>query len=81
MSLPCLRVFEDFKEKGLSWRIKDYNSMECFNEITGFDSTPGIRIRDNASAKAGGSPGRKQFLLRKLIWKNGSKELVTGCIP
>ncbi len=42
---------------------KGYDSRECFNEVTSFGSTSGIKVRKNASTKAKGSPSRRKAVL------------------
>lgn len=42
---------------------KGYDTRECFNEITGFGSIPGIKVRENASTKSRGSPSRRKAVL------------------
>ena len=42
---------------------KGYDSRECFNEVTAYGSTPGIKVRKNASTKAKGSPSRRKAVL------------------
>ena len=42
---------------------KGYDTRECFNEITVYGSTPGIKVRKNASTKARGSPSRRKAVL------------------
>ena len=42
---------------------KGYDSRECFNEITAFGSIPGIKVRNNSTTKAKGSPSRRKAVL------------------
>lgn len=42
---------------------KGYDSRECFNEVAAYGSTPGIKVRRNASTKAKGSPSRRKAVL------------------
>jgi len=54
---------------------KGYDTRECFNEITDFESIPGIKLRKNASTKTCGSPSRRKAVLaqQKRIWISGKK--------
>ncbi len=55
---------------------KGYDTRECFNEITAYGSTPGIKVRKNASTKAKGSPSRRKAVLAQRKDFNGWKEKV-----
>ncbi len=50
-----------------------YDTRECFNEITDYDSVPGIKVRKNASTKSKGSPSRRKAVLAQRLdfdkWK------------
>lgn len=44
---------------------KGYDTRECFNEVTEYGSTPGIKVRKNASTKAKGSPSRRKAVIQQ----------------